>query len=341
MKELAKLLILMVIIAGTYSQVSAQKKYTYFSVGAMIGTTQYQGDLDDNGFNPWKGDGKLHLNTIRPSFGFTLNYHFNPHIYVRLGFNQGWIGGADSLSGVETRKQRNLHFRSAISEVTAQAVYEFFATDRHYEYRPKWTPYIFAGLSAFHFNPKALPNADWVERYPNAFKSADEWISLKHLGTEGQTLPDVVRKNEDLPDPYGLTQIAIPMGIGVRYNINKKWDIKAEFSMRKTFTDYLDDVSGPNFANPTDLLNFTNELSFLFADRSSYANYGVGREGVFFFPGSNETAQNIFKGAYGDGNGGPKMLRGNKNDKDWFGFFQIGVTYIIDSGAKCPRFRKQ
>lgn len=342
MKEFVKLLSILVVLCGIGNEAFSQKKYTYFSVGAMIGTTHYLGDLDDNGFSPWKGDGKLHLNTLRPSFGFTLNYHFNPHIYVRIGFNQGWYGGADSLSGSSIRKSRNLHFRSALSEATAQVVYEFFGSDRLYEYRPKWTPYIFTGLSVFHFNPTAQPNADWVKRYPNAFENEDKWVELKPLGTEGQTMPDAVRRQQELPDPYGLTQIAIPMGIGVRYAINKKLDLKAEISLRKTFTDYLDDVSGPNYPNPTDLLNYTSELSFLFADRSSYANYGIGREGVYFFPGSGEDARNIFKGAYGDSDGkSPKLLRGNSNQKDWFGFFQVGITYILDTGAKCPRFRKQ
>jgi len=339
MKVIVKYVLGVLLLVGWGNVTQAQqKKYTYFSVGAMIGTSHYQGDLDDNGFEPWR-DGSMHLKTLRPSFGLQVNYHFNPHMFVRLAYNQGWINGADSLSSDNTRKARNLHFSSGINEVSAQLVYEFFASDRHYEYRPKWSPYVFTGISVFHFNPKAKPNASWVKNYPNMFAKDDydQWVELKPLGTEGQNLPDGLRAKNDLPDPYGLTQISIPIGIGVRYMLTKKLDLRVELSMRKTFTDYLDDVGGPNYAPPEDLVRYQSEKSFLFADRSQWAGFGEGRRGYNYPYGmSSDNRKARYQGAYGqDGE-----FRGNRNDKDWYAFFQVGVTYILDRGARCPRFKK-
>ena len=43
--------------------------------------------------------------------------------------------------------------------------------------------------------------------------------------------------------PYNLTEFAVPFGIGIKYAINDNINIGFELSQRKTFTDYLDDVS--------------------------------------------------------------------------------------------------
>ncbi|RYZ83409.1 MAG: hypothetical protein EOP04_20020, partial [Proteobacteria bacterium] len=45
-----------------------------------------------------------------------------------------------------------------------------------------------------------------------------------------------------------LVQFAIPVGIGVRYKLNSRFDISAEFGFRKTFTDYLDDTQHPEMS---------------------------------------------------------------------------------------------
>lgn len=42
---------------------------------------------------------------------------------------------------------------------------------------------------------------------------------------------------------YSNVQGAIPFGLGMKYILNPKWYIAAEFGARKTFFDYLDNVS--------------------------------------------------------------------------------------------------
>ncbi|MCA6074423.1 DUF6089 family protein [Fulvivirga sedimenti] len=49
--------------------------------------------------------------------------------------------------------------------------------------------------------------------------------------------------NEDKPEDYSNIQPAIPFGAGVKYILNPKWYIGFELGARKTFFDYLDNVS--------------------------------------------------------------------------------------------------
>ncbi|HLG39312.1 MAG TPA: DUF6089 family protein, partial [Chitinophagaceae bacterium] len=91
--------------------------------------------------------------------------------------------------------------------------------------KTRFTPYIYGGIAVFHFNPWAYDN-DGNKTY------------LQPLSTEGQGLADFPTQK-----PYKLTQFAIPFGAGFKYALNDNINIGIEFSQRKTFTDYLDDVS--------------------------------------------------------------------------------------------------
>ncbi|MGC4023282.1 MAG: DUF6089 family protein [Cyclobacteriaceae bacterium] len=48
---------------------------------------------------------------------------------------------------------------------------------------------------------------------------------------------------------YSNVQMSIPVGIGFKYVLNPKYYMSFEIGMRKTFFDYLDNVSGSNFSN--------------------------------------------------------------------------------------------
>ena len=42
---------------------------------------------------------------------------------------------------------------------------------------------------------------------------------------------------------YNLSGLMIPMGLGIKYDVTDRWVIGLEVLHRKTFTDYVDDVS--------------------------------------------------------------------------------------------------
>lgn len=95
--------------------------------------------------------------------------------------------------------------------------------------KPAVRPYVLAGIGVFHFNPKgSVTNA-----------SGDKsWHYLQPLRLEGQGMAEY-------PDskPYKLTQLNIPLGAGLKYYASERLNVSAELLYRKTFTDYIDDVS--------------------------------------------------------------------------------------------------
>lgn len=68
---------------------------------------------------------------------------------------------------------------------------------------------------------------------------------------------------EDKPAEYSTIQTSLPFGGGFKYVVNPKFYVALEFGMRKTFFDYLDNVSGGDptlknyrYGNPNDFDNY-------------------------------------------------------------------------------------
>ena len=61
-------------------------------------------------------------------------------------------------------------------------------------------------------------------------------MALQPLHTEGQGLPGG-------PKQYKRVSISLPVGVALHVILNKYWSVGMELNYRKTFTDYIDDVS--------------------------------------------------------------------------------------------------
>lgn len=207
--------------------------------GITIGPCNLLGDL---GGNLGKGTTFLKDNNIsqtRIMAGAHLTVSLKNWLSVRASLNQGGLSGDDAaIKGKggeeEARKVRNLNVKTSITELFVAA--EVFPTV-FFEQSPednyhKLRPYGVIGIGGFRMNPKG--------RDP----LTGEWVALKPLHTEGQGFPGTGRKE------YGLFQLNIPMGIGVRYYVSETFNISLEVIHRKTFTDYIDDVS-TNYINPS------------------------------------------------------------------------------------------
>ena len=282
-----KYLLVFFAICWFASDLSAQLRTRYFYAGVALGATNYKGDLDDN----------FTLKFTKLGLGGIAGYKFHPHMSVRLGFSQGWMGASDAKAARDIpRRRRNLSFRSPLTEGSLVFVYEFFANNRKYQYRPQFSPYIFGGVGIFAFNPQG--------------KLGDEWFDLQPLGTEGQNLGNQCGY-EDCPDPYALVDVSIPFGAGIRYRLTDKIDLNLEVGLRKTFTDYLDDVSG-QYAD-YEALYAQNPNAALLSDRIDRSVYPQG-------------------GRFWNG------IRGDNTQMDWYVISVVSATYILD-WVKCPKFR--
>ena len=197
----------------------ASVSFAQLQIGVFGGISNYQGDLVDKAYKSSKA-----------AFGFTAGYPVSGRVTLRAALTFAKVAGADSLNKQPDLKLRNLSFQSPITEFSARVEINTFDLDIK-----SWSPYVFAGLAVYHFNPYT-------------FDQNGNKIFLQPLSTEGQGLAGYGTK------PYSLTQLAIPFGGGIKYNISDNIQLAFEIGLRKLFTDYLDDVSG-NYADATDLFN--------------------------------------------------------------------------------------
>lgn len=186
----------------------------YWEVGVLLGGSNYRGDLVD---------GIINLKETKPATGAIIRYNLSPWLTIKSNFYYGTIAGEDKYSKIADHKLRNLSFKSSVLDIGIQPEINLKGyKSGHSIY--KSSPYIFAGLSVFRFNPKA--------------EYAGEWIPLQPLCTEGQ---GTTKYNDR--EKYNLTQIAVPFGFGWKRALSRFWNIGIEIGVRATFTDYLDDVS--------------------------------------------------------------------------------------------------
>lgn len=210
-----------------------------------------------------KGAGKafikdLNLNCTKPSASVYIGIVRNNRVGIWFEITRGTITGADSLikndiSYAYGRYNRNLHFRTTITESRLLAEYYFLelrAPDKtilsgahaNQLYNAKRTtaitPYLLGGIGLFRFNPQAM--------------IGNTWVFLHEFHTEGQGFKEYPsRKN------YSLMQWNLSIGAGFKYRMSGRWNAKLEVAHRISFTDYLDDAS----AGYVDPVYFHNNLS--------------------------------------------------------------------------------
>ena len=195
----------------------AQEQDKSATIALFTGTINYQGDLNPNSFT------FSHSNFAT---GLVFRKPLNRWFTFRAGVSIGKIEAADRWNR-DYLKPRNLSFTTNIKE--AYAGLEVNILDISSK---RFTPYIYGGLAIFHFNPWTTDNSG-IKTY------------LKPLSTEGQGLAQYPKQK-----PYKLTQFALPFGIGGKFAVTPSINIGIEFSLRKSFTDYIDDVSTFFVASP-------------------------------------------------------------------------------------------
>lgn len=197
-------------------------------LGVFGGLAAYNGDLVDKIFPKKVTNG---------SIGVTLNYELSDQLMLRGGFTYCILGGADRFSDKPTSVLRNLAFETSIVEFSALGEYYLFNL-----YERSFSPYAFAGLAIYHFNPYAY-NANQQKTF------------LKTLSTEGQGIAGYPDRKA-----YSLTQAAIPFGGGFKFALSENLHAGVEIGFRKLFTDYLDDVS-TSYIDANDLLAAKGQLA--------------------------------------------------------------------------------
>lgn len=193
-----------------------------------LGVTGFLGDL--GGADQVVADYSLKdidINSSHIGGSLSYRYRFHRNFATSTMVNMGMLRGSDALTAEPYRNMRNLSFRSFFTMLSQRLEIILLANERvgrksgsidHNEQL-----YLIGGIGAMYFNPKAKYQGSWVTLYD------------KH--TEGQGLAGG-------PAEYKRITATIPLGIGFRIGIGRLWRIGLEVTYVKTFSDYIDDVSG-------------------------------------------------------------------------------------------------
>lgn len=281
-----KLLSSTIIILFCYTT-SAQRVH----VGISGGLANYMGDILD----------KLYVKKQTNGFiGLTVQYELTDQLMIRGAYNFARVNGDDRYISKDYLKLRNLRFESIVSEFSVVGELYLFNL-----YEKRYSPYFFAGLAVFKFNPYT-------------HDSALQKVYLKPLSTEGQGLSQYPSRK-----PYSLVQPAIPVGGGIKFAVTENLRVGIEIGFRKLFTDYLDDVSS-SYVDPADLLAAKGQLSVDLSYRGdelpngdpNYPSKGTQRGGnrnkdVYYFTGLNISYR--FGGGGGSSGGFGPRASGKKS----------------------------
>ncbi len=198
----------------------------YWDIGVNIGPSNYLGDIGGKDKPRRDFIWDMKLQHTRFDAGAFVRYKFHPDIAVRLDINWIRLYGSDRYTIYPHRRARNITFRNNIIESTLMLDYYFYTVNdvgNTGRYRNDFRAYVTAGIGGMYHNPQAPYNG--------------KWYALRPLKTEGQV------------KPYPKFGMVIPFGMGFFYTIDRRYKLGLELVWRKTFTDYLDDVS-TNYPNP-------------------------------------------------------------------------------------------
>lgn len=289
------LVLALMLVASEASAQQFSKRKQYNSVGVSLSAMNYFGDVTPKPSIP-----SLRFGATRPSLGVSFTHRFTPRVSARAALSYGRITGDDTKAAdkndpdAKYRYNRNMSFRNDIAELSVVGIFDLIPNRNTYIKRPDLVPYVFGGIAGYTGNPKGLVQGGLDKQG----LAEGTYIALQPLKTEGKS--------------YSRAGIAIPFGAGARYKINKSFDIGLEIGFRKTFSDYLDDVSDKYISQ--------NNLN------SAAARY---------FGGTNAL---VTGGEFPNFNA-PGSQRGKSDEDDWYVTTGLTLNYILAPKVKSPKFR--
>ena len=198
------------------------------SLIALVGlnSSTYYGDLKDD----------TDILDVKPSLSLGLMTAVTNRISVRGEFSWITLSGSDADSKDEGKITRNLSFASSNYELSVSGIVNLIPHygGRFYQ-RANYNVYGFLGVGGLYFNPKATLDG---KKY-----------ALQPLQTEGFD--------------YSRFTLVIPYGLGGKIKLTPFINLALEIGWRKTFTDYIDDIS----TTFVDNASFTDPIARQLADR--------------------------------------------------------------------------
>lgn len=206
------------IITSTHAQIH--------ELGVFLGGSNYIGDIGST----------TYIAPNEPSFGILYKWNRSPRHAYRFSYTQSQISGNDKDSKEPGRYNRGYNFTNNIKELAAGIEFNFFDFNLHQE-RPKYTPYVYTGLSYFMYDDLYIDSGE-----------------TKKNGTK--------------------SSIAIPITLGFKTNLSRSFIIGIETGARYTFTDNIDG-SNPSDNSLLKIGNLNNNDWYVFTGMTLTYTFGV------------------------------------------------------------------
>jgi hypothetical protein len=229
--------------------------------------------------------GSFYMGDINPNipflqtniaYGLMGRFPLDSRWALKLNLYKGILEGNDEIA--EYKSDRGLKFTSSIWELGGVAEFNFlpYFTGSMKNY---FTPYIFGGAALLYHRPQ-IGNLD-----------------LRDYRTENTY--------------YSYYAFSIPFGMGIKYSFSKRIAATLEWGMRKTYTDFIDDISTTYYLDPN-----SNDLSEEDLESLRYSDPGLDHL--------------------------PDMQRGNSKTNDWYSFAGLTLTYNINmkNRNKCSEYEE-
>ncbi|MFN0201077.1 MAG: DUF6089 family protein [Bacteroidia bacterium] len=230
-----------VLLLGTLPTFAQKSLMQSISFG--LGTAYYLGDVAQT------------PEMLKPGGAVAYTRYLTPILAGRLGMFYSGYAASDSAG---TNKNRGIQFKSPLWETSAVLMVDLLGKrNAKANNNTFFSPYLYGGIALFSFNPQG--------------KIGDKWYNLQPLGTEGQFI-----LKDKYPKPYKQVQFALPVGLGFQYKFSRQWGLNFDVGFRKTFTDYMDDVSG-SYPNKVDLLAFSGPEAVYLSDPTGINEQGKPR----------------------------------------------------------------
>ncbi len=217
-----------------------------WSLGVTTGLSDLWGDVgtksavDHYGNSEYwsnpKFMGGLYLRyTAHPALAFRLSASFGT-LYANDNWNKSKAESATSLEDDALQRYiRNQDVRNRVWE--GSFLVEFVPRRLNPETkgaRRRFQPYLMAGVAALNHRPQST----WTSRPGNGGGGHGQWVDIHELSLEGQGWDFT-----GAPPREDRWVLAVPFGLGVRWDLGPQISLGMEYLFRYTTTDYLDGVS--------------------------------------------------------------------------------------------------
>ena len=207
---MSKLYLATFLLLASTVTTEAQSFYAMRTDRSLIGivglnTSTYYGDLKDDS----------DLIDVKPSLSLGLMTGVSRKLYLRGEFSWITLSGRDLPDAGSGRAGRNLSFTSNNYEFSVSGLWHIVPYTGRFYQRANFNGYAFLGVGGLYFNPKTTLDG--------------EEYALQPLQTEGVA--------------YSRFAFVIPFGVGAKIKLTPFANLALEAGWRKTFTDYIDDVS--------------------------------------------------------------------------------------------------